>query len=155
MNPRRRSEPEHIGGAARVVVDAASAAFAAGVVCTRRYIQLRASRPNTYIVGAVVEVRTITGARSHRHEHAADAGGQITREMRSLEAARLVGAEVVAYVERPSREPRSIVREVLVHRRLEERVGGVLEWVAVAPKASLADASAPEGETSDDEGGST
>lgn len=155
MIPRRRSQPEHIGGAARVVADAASAAFAAGVICTRRYIQLRASRPNTYIVGAVVEVRTLTGARSFRHEHAADAGGQITREMRSLETARLVGAEVVAFIERPSREPGAVVREVLVHRRLEERAGGVLEWAAVAPKASLADASAPEGKTPDDEGGAT
>lgn len=146
----RRSRPEHIGPAVQIVADAVTSAFGSGMVCTRRYIQLRASRPSTYLVGVRVEVRTANGCVATQHEHAADGGAHVTAQMRELERTRQVGAEVCAWIERPGREPGAIVRETLVHRRLELRDGGPsLAWVEVAPRVELTRASAGN----DDEGG--
>lgn len=134
---KHRSQPEHVRFAARLIVEAATDAFASGMCLTRAAIHARAAPPSAYLAGVVVEVLSIYGATSNRFEFGADAGAYVTTRMRSLERSRTLGAEVRGYVERPGRTPGTVVRETLVHRRLVEREDGSADWEEVAPRTEL------------------
>lgn len=147
---KHRSQPEHVRFAARLIVEAATDAFASGMCLTREAIKARAARPSTYLAGVVVETLSTYGATSQRFEYGSDAGAYVTTRMRAFERGRVLGAEVRGYIERPSREPGQVVRETLVHRRLVERPSGEAQWEEVATRLRLVSASE---DASGDEGG--
>lgn len=49
---KHRSQPEHVRFAARLIVEAATDAFASGMCLTRAAIHARAARPSAYLAGA-------------------------------------------------------------------------------------------------------